>query len=102
MRIVVTDANIFFDLIGIEALGLFFQLDNEVHTTALVVDEFIEEDLAAIKEFVESGVLHVRAYNEEELKEVHGTGRRKGFATTGPEHTAASTRTCRYRFNRGW
>jgi hypothetical protein len=102
MRIVVTDANIFFDLIGIEALGLFFQLDNEVHTTALVVDEFIEEDLAAIKEFVESGV---SARSGIQRRGVEGSPRYRaaqGFATTGPEHTAASTRTCRYRFNRGW
>lgn len=79
MRIVVTDANIFFDLIGIGALAHFFQLEHEVHTTVLVLDECSPEDLEKIQVFIESGKLHVRAFNENELKVVEVTGRRKGL-----------------------
>lgn len=79
MSIVVTDANIFFDLIGIGALALFFQLEHEVHTTVLVLDECSPEDLAELKVFIDNGKLQVRAFNEDELKVVETTGRRKGL-----------------------
>jgi len=79
MRIVVTDANIFFDLIGIGALDAFFQLEHEVHTTALIVDEFSDEDRAALQAFIDRRALHIRTFNEDELKLVQGTGRRKGL-----------------------
>lgn len=79
MRIVVTDANIFFDLIGIGALGLIFQLEHEVHTTVLVLDECSPEDMAEIQAFITSGRLHVRTFTVTELHEVGDTGRRKGL-----------------------
>lgn len=79
MRIVVTDANIFFDLIGIGALGLFFQLEHEVHTTVLVLDECSTEDMAEIQGFIASGRLHVRSFTVAELHEVGDTGLRKGL-----------------------
>lgn len=79
MRIVVTDANIFFDLIGIGALGLFFQLEHEVHTTVLVLDECSPEDKAELQKFIDTAQLHVRAFTEDEVKAVESTGRRKGL-----------------------
>lgn len=79
MKLVVTDANIFFDLIGIGALALFFQLEHEVHTTVLVLDECSPEDMAAIQVFIDSGRLHVRTFTATELHEVGDTGRRKGL-----------------------
>ena len=79
MRIVVTDANIFFDLIGIGALDAFFQLDHEVHTTVLVMDECDPDDLSALQVFVDGGTLHTRAFDESEMKEVEATGSRKGL-----------------------
>jgi predicted nucleic acid-binding protein len=79
MRIVVTDANIFFDLIGIGALDLFFQLEHEVHTTVLVLDECGREELAALERYIAGDQLHVRSFSVEELKAVELTGRRKGL-----------------------
>jgi predicted nucleic acid-binding protein len=79
MRIVVTDANIFFDLIGIGALSLFFQLDHEVHTTVLVVDEFSDGDLAALQPFITRSQLLVRSFTAEEMQNVERTGKRKGL-----------------------
>lgn len=79
MKIVVTDANIFFDLIGIGALTHFFRLDLEVYTTVLVLDECDPEDLAALQGFIKDGQLQVRTFTVEELKTVGETGRRKGL-----------------------
>ncbi len=79
MRIVVTDANIFFDLIGIGALDLFFHLDHEVHTTELVLFECDAVDLDQLQAFIASGQLRVRNFTVEEVKVVETTGRRKGL-----------------------
>lgn len=79
MRVVVTDANVFFDLIGIGALAHFFRLRHEVHTTSLVLDECSPEDLAELQLFIGSGELTVRKFNDEEMKAVEVTGRRKGL-----------------------
>lgn len=79
MRIVVTDANIFFDLIGIGALGPFFQLDHEVHTTELVMGECDTPDLEQLQTFVDAGQLRIRAFTVDEMKVVEATGRRKGL-----------------------
>ena len=79
MRIVVTDANIFFDLIGIGALSHFFQLKYEIHTTELVIFECDPEDIEQLQAFVTSGQLHIRAFTVEEVNEVETTGRRKGL-----------------------
>lgn len=79
MRIVVTDANIFFDLIGIGALGQFFQLEHEVHTTELVMGECDTEDFEQLQAFVGSGQLRIRAFTVDEVKVVEATGRRKGL-----------------------
>jgi predicted nucleic acid-binding protein len=79
MKVVVTDANIFFDLIGIGALSLFFQLEHEVHTTVLVLDECSPEDLEELQPFMDSGKLSIRAFSADELMVVESTGRRKGL-----------------------
>ena len=79
MKVVVTDANIFFDLIGIGALDLFFQLEHEVHTTVLVLDECGTTELEALDRYIADERLHVRTFSVEELKEVELTGRRKGL-----------------------
>lgn len=80
MRLVVTDANIFFDLIKIEALGLFFQLDLEFHTSAIVMDECRAADRALLESYVEKGILRVASYTEQEMHDVEHTGTRKSLS----------------------
>ncbi|MBK9017988.1 MAG: hypothetical protein IPM82_30280 [Saprospiraceae bacterium] len=41
MGLFITDANVFFDLMNIEALPEFFGLDFEICTTDFVVDEIL-------------------------------------------------------------
>jgi len=80
MRVVVADANIFFDLIKIEALSLFFELELEFHTTVLVLDECRDADRALLDTFIEDGHLKVASYTLEKLHEVERTGKRKGLS----------------------
>ena len=52
MDIVVTDTNIFIDMISLDMLDLFFELPFRIHTTDFVMNEFTEsykEQKQAIK-----------------------------------------------------
>lgn len=43
-RIVISDANILFDLLSVDLLTLFFDLPWEVHTTDLVIGEITKPE----------------------------------------------------------
>lgn len=79
MKVVVTDANIFFDLFGIGALEAFFDLRFEVHTTTLVLDECDQPERQALQVHIDQGRLRVRAFSEDEIGVVENTGRRRGL-----------------------
>ena len=51
MNLIITDTNVFFDIIGIDALPEFFALDFEICTTDFVVNEILMSDQ---KEQIES------------------------------------------------
>lgn len=44
MKLIITDTNIFFDIISIGALPEFFSLDYEICTTVFVIEEIIKSD----------------------------------------------------------
>jgi len=66
MRIVVTDACIFIDLMLLDVLVHFFGLDLDVHTTIDVLDELFPEDQAVLSEFQKRGRLTVHTLSAEE------------------------------------
>lgn len=66
--IVVSDTNIFIDLIGTGLLELFFLLPLEVHTTDFVIAEItVEEQKAAILSFIEKGSIKKKTYSPDEM-----------------------------------
>lgn len=70
MKIAVTDANIFIDLIEIELLNLLFDLGLEIHTTKAVFDQLnVDQKPIAVK-FVEAQALSVYSFTYEELVEI--------------------------------
>jgi hypothetical protein len=54
MKLIITDANVLFDIIDIDALPEFFALDFEICTTDFVVQEILESDQ---KEKIESFIM---------------------------------------------
>ena len=55
MKLFITDTNVFFDLMNIEALPEFFGLDFEVCTTDFVVSEILRlEQAEQIQSFIRS------------------------------------------------
>ncbi len=71
MRLFITDANVFFDLMNIEALPEFFGLDFEICTTDFVVDEILRlEQAEQIQNCIRSKQLTVFNFSAEEIEEV--------------------------------
>lgn len=71
MKLIVTDTNVFFDLMSIEVLSDFFELDYEICTTDFVVNEIIRIDqLEQIQNFIRSKKLRVYVLSSDEIEEV--------------------------------
>ena len=71
MKLIVTDTNVFFDLMSIEVLPDFFGLDYEICTTDFVVNEIVRVDQAdQIQNFIRSRQLAVYKLSSDEIEEV--------------------------------
>lgn len=71
MKIAVTDANIFIDLIEIEILQCLFELGMEIHTTRAVYDQLTEVQKRIIDEFLSIGKLIIYNLSFDDLKEIY-------------------------------
>ena len=71
MKLFITDTNVFFDLMNIEALPEFFGLDFEICTTDFVVNEVLRlEQAEQIQSFIRSKQLIVFNFSSDEIEEV--------------------------------
>ena len=59
MKIAITDANIFIDLIYVELLDNLFEIDIEIHTTLNVVDELNQNQQKALFTFAKKNQLTI-------------------------------------------
>lgn len=69
MRLVVTDTNVFIDLMNVDALTAFFALAFEVHTTDFVVNELDLDQQELLLPFRGKGQLVVACFSVAEVKE---------------------------------
>ena len=71
MKIIITDTNVFFDVISIKALPEFFALDYEICTTDFVVNEILQSDQKElINSFIRSRKLSILQLSEEDIEEI--------------------------------
>jgi hypothetical protein len=70
MKLAVTDANIFIDLIKLQMLALLFNIDIEIHTTKEIVDQLNDQQLLHLTEFIDSWDLRVHYLSADQLQEV--------------------------------
>ena len=77
MTIVISDTNIFIDLITIDLLNDFLELPFEVHTTDFVVSELNDQQVNVIKEKIEGNKIKVNTADEKELEEIMDLQRSK-------------------------
>ncbi len=71
MKIAITDANIFIDLIKLALLSYLFNLGIEIHTTREVYDQLNSGQKSSTDEFVLAGLLIVYNFNSEELQAIN-------------------------------
>ena len=71
MKIAVTDANIFIDLIKLQLLGHLFNLELEIHTTREVVDQLNDSQYQKIEPLIQSNNLHVYHFTGDELAAIN-------------------------------
>lgn len=71
MKLIITDTNVFFDIINISALPEFFALEYDISTTDFVVNEILEsEQKAQIESFIEAKKLYVFKLTANEVEEI--------------------------------
>ena len=70
MIILVNDANILIDLLKIDLLESFFQLQYEFHVTDLVAAEIQEDDITELDHFIANGSLRKKSFSFEELMQI--------------------------------
>ena len=71
MKLIITDTNIFFDIISIGALPEFFALDFEIYTTDFVIREILESDQKEqIESFISAKKLNVFKLTANEVEEI--------------------------------
>lgn len=80
MKIAVNDANIFIDLILVELLKEFFDLDLVFYTTALVVNELDEDEhqRKQLQKYIKKGVLKVENFGVDEIVEIKKEAKLEG------------------------
>lgn len=65
-KIVISDSNIFIDLVDTGLTDSFFALPFEIHTTTYILDELLKiEQRAAIEKFIANGQLHITSLEGE-------------------------------------
>lgn len=70
MKIAITDANIFIDLIKLGWLGYLFCIDIEIYTTREVINELIDSQLARLNVFIQSTQLNIYSFSSSELEQI--------------------------------
>lgn len=70
MRLAITDACIFIDLINMELLDVFFQLPFEMHTSEDILVELYDHQVHALRTFSSNNQLHIYAFSPEERSQI--------------------------------
>lgn len=67
MKLIVTDTNVFIDVLKCDICSEFFKLKREIHTTQFVMEELHEEQLNELSTYREKGRLIVKEFQQDEL-----------------------------------
>ncbi len=71
MKVAVTDANIFIDLINLNIISHFFELGIELHTSAEVIDELHDHQAAVLMAFNAVQKLKIHTLSADDLEKMY-------------------------------
>lgn len=80
MRIAITDANIFIDLIELSLINHLFQIDLEIHTTQAVLEELLDEQQELLQAFRDKKELTIRVFTDTEQQAMLEMKVNRGFS----------------------
>lgn len=80
MKIAVTDACIFIDLIELKIISDFFKLDIELHTTIDVLNELYPDQQEILKAYKSGKKLHIHNLDTEQVKEMDSMNFPRGLS----------------------
>lgn len=70
MKIAITDANIFIDLIKLQWLNNLFCIDIEIYTTLEVINELMDTQVEKVAVFIKSNHLKIYSFSSSELEQI--------------------------------
>ena len=70
MKIAITDANIFIDLIKLQWLSNLFCIDIEIYTTLEVIDELMDTQVEKVAVFIKLNHLKIYSFSSFELEQI--------------------------------
>ena len=70
MKVAVTYANIFIDLVKLKMLGFLFTIELDIYTTQEVINQLNDSQAEQVMYFVQSKDLNVYKFSEEEIAEI--------------------------------
>jgi hypothetical protein len=79
MRIAITDANIFIDLIRLQLLHFLFILELEITTTLEVFEELHEWQQQELQHFIDLGQLTLHIFSVDEWSQLHSLTKTRGL-----------------------
>lgn len=84
VKLIITDTNVFFDIISIGALPEFFALNYDISTTDFVVKEILESDQKVqIESFIRARKLNVFKLTADEVEEIRSFTTKRFFKDIG-------------------
>jgi predicted nucleic acid-binding protein len=70
MKIAVTDANIFIDLIKLQLLGFLFSIEIEIYTSQEIIDQLNDSQQEKVNGFIQARALNIYIFSEEEIEKI--------------------------------
>jgi len=70
MKIIISDTNIFIDLLNIELLDIFLKLEYEIHTTDFVIAELNDNQVKILGKSINENKILLDKANEDDLVEI--------------------------------
>lgn len=81
MRIAVTDANIFIDILYLDMHHHLVSLDLEIVTTQFVIDELDDDQIGNLGELISNGKLVIYPFTEDDLSEFSSYSIKRSLST---------------------
>lgn len=70
MKLAVTDANIFIDLVKLGLTPFLFNINAEIYTTQEIIDQLNNTQAHQVKVFIDAGVLNVHLFSADEIQSI--------------------------------